>query len=67
MAELKRKRETGVREIRLALDSKAEFKEIVGVLERVLTIKDLPGIRGCAPCLSGLDRLVIEDFAVNPQ
>lgn len=65
MPELKRKREPGVRELRLALDSKTDFKEIVGVLERVLTIKDLPGIRGCAPCLSGLDKLVIEDLLIN--
>ena len=65
MADLKRKIEPGVREIRLALDSRTDFKEIVGVLERVLTVKDLPGIRGCAPCLSGLEKLVIEDLVIN--
>lgn len=65
MPELKRKIEPGVREVRLALDSKTDFKEIVGVLERVLTFKDLPGIRGCAPCLSGLEKLVIEDLVIN--
>ncbi|HET9228639.1 MAG TPA: hypothetical protein VFR31_18315 [Thermoanaerobaculia bacterium] len=65
MPELKRKVEPGVREIRLALDSRTDFKEIVGVLERVLTVKDLPGIRGCAPCLSGLEKLVIEDLVIN--
>jgi hypothetical protein len=64
MSELKRK-EPGVRHLVLALDSKTDFKQIVGVLERVLTIKDIPGIRGCAPCLSGIDRVVIEDLAVN--
>ncbi|HVG06997.1 MAG TPA: hypothetical protein VNM67_04775 [Thermoanaerobaculia bacterium] len=62
MAELKRKGEAGVRELRLALDSRTDFKEVVGILERVLTIKDLPGIKGCAPCLSGLEKLVIEDL-----
>jgi hypothetical protein len=67
MAELKRRGEPGVRELRLALDSKTDFKELVGVLEKVLTIKDLPGIRGCAPCLSGLEKLVIEDLVTNPQ
>ena len=65
MPELKRKIEPGLREIRLAVDSRTDFKEIVGVLERVLTIKDLPGIRGCAPCLSGLEKLVIEDLVIN--
>jgi hypothetical protein len=64
MPELKRK-EPGIRQLVLALDSKTDFKQIVGVLERVLTIKDLPGIHGCAPCLSGIDRLVIEDLATN--
>lgn len=66
MPELKRKGEGGVRELRLALDSKTDFKELVGVLEKVLTIQDLPGVRGCAPCLSGLEKLVIEDLAINP-
>ena len=64
MSELKR-REPGVRQLVLALDSKTEFKQIVGVLERVLTIKDIPGIRGCSPCLSGIDKIVIEDLGAN--
>lgn len=63
MAELKRR--AGVREVRFAIDSKTDFKELVGALEKVLTIKDLPGIRGCAPCLSGLEKLVIEDLVIN--
>ncbi|MEA2563374.1 MAG: hypothetical protein QOH06_4878 [Acidobacteriota bacterium] len=67
MPELKRKGEAGVRELRLALDSRTDFKEVVGILERVLTIKDLPGIKGCAPCLSGLEKLVIQDLVTNPQ
>lgn len=60
MPELKRR--AGVREVRFAVDSKTEFKELVSTLEKVLTIKDLPGIKGCAPCLSGLEKLVIEDL-----
>ena len=64
MPELKR-REPGVRQLVLALDSRTDFKQIVGVLERVLIIKDLPGIHGCAPCLSGIDRLVIEDLTTH--
>jgi hypothetical protein len=67
MPELKRKREAGVRELRLAVDSRTDFKDVVNILEKVLTIKDLPGIRGCAPCLSGLEKLVIEDLVTNPQ
>ena len=65
MPELKRKREAGVRELRLAVDSRTDFKDVVNILEKVLTIKDLPGIRGCAPCLSGLEKLVIEDLVIN--
>jgi hypothetical protein len=64
MSELKR-REPGVRQLVLALDSKTDFKQIVNVLERTLTFKDIPGIHGCAPCLSGIDRIVIEDLAAN--
>lgn len=63
MPEAKRKG-PGVREIALAVNGNTEFKEIVSYLERALTIKDLPGIRGCAPCLSGLDRLVIQDVVL---
>jgi hypothetical protein len=54
-----------MREMVLAVDSGTNFKDLVGVLERVLTIKDLPGIHGCAPCLSGLDKLVIQDLVIN--
>ena len=63
MPELKRR--AGVREVRFAVDSRTDFKEVVNILERGLTIKDLPGIRGCAPCLSGLEKLVIEDLVIN--
>ena len=65
MPEVKRRKGAGVREMVLAVDSGTNFKDLVGVLERVLTIKDLPGIHGCAPCLSGLDKLVIQDLVIN--
>ncbi len=50
-------REAGVRELRLALEPDMDFERIVGVLKETLTF-DFP--RGCAPCLSGLDRLTID-------
>jgi hypothetical protein len=51
-----------VREIRLALSSDMPFDKIVDVLKQTLTIPELPGLKGCRPCLSGLDRFVIEDI-----
>ena len=50
-------REPGVRELSLALDPDMEFEKFVDVLREQLTFK-FP--RGCAPCLSGLDRLTID-------
>jgi hypothetical protein len=50
-------REPGLREIRIALEPKMDFKNIVALLEDALTVR-LP--KGCAPCLSGLDRIVID-------
>lgn len=50
-------REPGVREVRLALEPDMEFERVVEVLKDALTLR-LP--KGCAPCLSGLDRLVID-------
>ena len=51
-----------VREIRLALSSDMPFDKIVDVLKQTLTVPELPGLKGCRPCLSGLDRFVIEDI-----
>ncbi len=50
-------RAAGLREIKLALEPNMEFERIVEVLRETLTVR-LP--KGCAPCLSGLDRLVID-------
>jgi len=61
MPEAVKKPTQGVKGMVLALNNTTEFKDVVKVLERVLTIPDLPGIKGCAPCLSGLDRIVIEN------
>ncbi|WP_169804767.1 hypothetical protein [Hydrogenophaga taeniospiralis] len=51
-----------VRELRVALPSDMPFDKIVDVLKQTLTIPELPGIKGCRPCLSGLDRFVFEDI-----
>jgi hypothetical protein len=58
------KRNPGVREITLALDPNTSFKDIVSLLEKTLVVPELPGIRGCGPCLSGLDRLVLQDLVL---
>lgn len=64
MAHLDQEKRPGVREITIALEPDTDFKQIVSVLEKVLTVPELPGIRGCAPCLSGLDRLVVQNFVL---
>jgi hypothetical protein len=50
-------REPGLRAVRLAVEPHADFESIVEQLKQILTI---PRPSGCAPCLSGLDRLVID-------
>lgn len=51
-------RGAGVRRVGLALEPDTGFDEIVEVLKEALTIRVPKG--GCAPCLSGLDRLSID-------
>lgn len=51
-----------MRELRVALPSDMPFEKMVDVLKVALTIPELPGIKGCRPCLSGLDRFVFEDI-----
>ena len=53
---------TQVREISLAVGN-VDFDEIVDILRKVWTVPELPGVKGCDPCRSGLDRFVIEDPA----
>lgn len=52
----------GVKELHVALPD-VGFDEIVQILRKVWVVPKVPGIRGCDPCRSGLDRLVIEDPA----
>jgi hypothetical protein len=54
--------EAGVREIRVAVPD-VGFDEIVALLRKVWTVPTAPGVGGCDPCRSGLDRFVIEDPA----
>jgi hypothetical protein len=54
-----------VSEVRLALEPDMPFDDIVATLKETLTVPELPGIRGCRPCLSGLDRFIIEDIALR--
>jgi hypothetical protein len=56
------KRAAAVRELRVAVPD-VGFEQIVQILKKVWTVPRVPGIRGCDPCRSGLDRLVIEDPA----
>jgi hypothetical protein len=52
---------TGTREIRVAVAPQTDFGALVKALEKVLVVPRMPGVRGCNPCLSGLDRFVIEN------
>jgi hypothetical protein len=59
------KQKAAVTELHLALTSSSSFEDIIAVLKQTLTVPELPGFKGCRPCLSGLDRLVIEDIAMR--
>lgn len=62
---VKASKKAGLSEVRLAMAPNTPFKDIVAALEKTLTLPELPGIRGCRPCLTGLDRFVIEDPAMR--
>ncbi len=59
------KSKAAISEVRLNLASNTSFDEIVSILKVSLTIPELPGFRGCRPCLSGLDRFVIQDLVMR--
>ena len=61
MPEIRRKPRLGTKEIRIALASDTDFDSIVKYLRKTLVVPELPGITGCDPCRSGIDRIVIED------
>jgi hypothetical protein len=57
------KRPQGTKEIRVAVAPNGGFDALVKVLRETLVVPEVPGFRGCRPCLSGLDRFIIEDPA----
>ena len=57
-----RAKQFGPREIRFSIAPDTPFEEMVGVLEKALTIPDIGRFKGCAPCMSGLEKFVFEDF-----
>lgn len=61
MNERHKGRSLGTKEIRIALAADTDFESIVKYLRTTLVVPELPGITGCDPCRSGIDRIVIED------
>ena len=55
----------GPKEIRFSIDPNTPFEEMVGVLEKALTIPEIGRFKGCAPCMSGLEKFVLEDLAMR--
>lgn len=53
----------GTKEIRIAVRPDTKFEDLVRMLRETLTVPEIVGARGCRPCLSGLDRFIIEDPA----
>ena len=51
-----------VREMRIAVGN-VGFEDLVKILRDVWRVPKGPGIGGCDPCRSGLDRFIIEDIA----
>lgn len=61
----RRTKKAAMSEMRVSIDSQLPFDQIVALLKVVLTVPELPGVRGCRPCLSGLDRFIIEDIVMK--
>ena len=51
---------TKIRQVNLQIAADTSFKDLIKQLEIVLTLPKDIAPRGCAPCLSGLDRFVLE-------
>lgn len=51
----------GVSEIHVTLAPDTPFADVVKHLEAALTLPDVGRLKGCAPCMSGLDRFVLQD------
>lgn len=61
MTDYKLEPRAGTKEIRIALAADTDFDSIVKYLRQTLVVPEIPGIAGCDPCRSGIDRIVIED------
>jgi hypothetical protein len=64
-AKVKAKSKVAMSEIRVSVASNTSFDKLVAVLKGALTVPELPGFKGCRPCLSGLDRFVLEDIVMK--
>ena len=60
-----RKKAAAVGEVRLLVSPNMPFDDLVAMLKVTLTVPELPNFKGCRPCLSGLDRFVIEDITMR--
>lgn len=60
-----RKSKAAVSHIGISIASDTSFDTLVGILKETLVVPELPGLRGCRPCLSGLDKFIIEDIAMK--
>jgi hypothetical protein len=60
-----RKKSAVLSEVRLSVHPQMPFEELVAALKVALTVPELPGFKGCRPCLSGLDRFILEDIAMK--
>ena len=59
------RKKVAVSEVRLSVAANTSFDVLVALLKQTLTVPELPGFKGCRPCLSGLDRFVIEDIVMK--
>ncbi len=56
---------TKVSQLTVQIAADTSFKDLVKHLELVLTLPKEIAPRGCAPCLSGLDRFVFDSKVLN--
>lgn len=51
----------GTRELKIAVNPDTDFQQIVDILRESWVVPKQPGVGGCQPCMSGLDRLVVQN------
>ncbi|HKE95335.1 MAG TPA: hypothetical protein VKB34_13570 [Povalibacter sp.] len=52
-----------ISQLSIAVHPETSFEDLVKILRVRLTVPELPGIRGCNPCNSGIPKIVLEDIA----